>query len=196
MINKLGFYINQEDMIMQEIICILDGSGSMGSVAIEAKNGFNKFIEDQKAIGDANITIVWFDDKYSVGYEGKLSEVSPLDEWKIGGMTALYDAVGKTFSHVKDRFSKEKPEKVVLAIQTDGMENASKEFTSEAVKGLISEHESKYGWTVIFMGAGLDAANQAMNIGVRACNTIAYDANQTMDAFDVSYSTAVASARN
>lgn len=180
---------------MQEIICILDGSGSMGSVAGEAINGFNYFIEEQKAIGEANITVVWFDDKFDIAYEGKLSEMNPLNEWQVRGMTALNDAIGKTFAHVKDRFNKEKPEKVVMAIQTDGEENASKEYTVNQVKELIKEHESKYAWNVIFLGAGLDAAKQSIALGINPLRSFCYDVNKTSDAFSTTYSTAVASAR-
>jgi hypothetical protein len=156
---------------------------------------FNKFIDEQKAIGDANITIVWFDNNWDVDYEGDLDSAKHLDSWKTGGMTALYDAIGKTFNHVKDRFSEESPEKVVLAIQTDGMENASKEFSQSVVADLIKEHEEKYSWDVIFLGAGLDSAKQAQALNIRGSNTFAYDVNDTKAAFSDVYSTAVGAAR-
>ena len=106
-----------------EIICVLDKSGSMEMVATDARGGFNQFIKDQQKIGEANLTLIWFDHAFSVGYEGKLSEMKPIDEWPIGGMTALRDAIGFTFAHVKPRFTIESPEKVILAILTDGHEN-------------------------------------------------------------------------
>lgn len=180
---------------MQEIICVLDGSGSMSTVAGDALGGFNQFLEDQKAIGPANITIVWFDDVVDILPTAMLSDTKPLSKWRVGGSTALYDAIGKAFSHVSERFSKEKPEKVILAIQTDGYENSSKEYTQASVKALIEDHESKYGWTVLYMGAGLDSINQALAMGVNLKSAFAYDANQTQEAFRGAYSTAVSQAR-
>lgn len=167
---------------MKEIICILDGSGSMGMVAEEAVNGFNEFLEQQKH-HDANITIVWFDNGYKIAYEGHIKNMEPLQSWSVGGMTALYDAIGKTFKHVEKRFSIEKPEKVVLAIQTDGEENSSKQFELEEVKTLIAHHENKYNWTVIYLGAGLHARQQAVDMGIQMCNATTYHARNTRGAF-------------
>ena len=180
---------------MQEIICILDGSGSMSTVADEAMNGFNQFLKDQQAIGEANLTLVWFDTGYDVAYEGRLSEAQPLTSWRTGSWTALNDAIGKTFAQVKERFTREKPEKVILAIQTDGMENASKEFTLQMVKNLIQEHENKYGWTVIYLGAGLKSASQAQSLGIGLQNIHVYEPVKTKAAFTNIYSASVTKAR-
>jgi len=180
---------------MQEIICILDGSGSMELVAKEACSGFNEFLKGQKEIGEANLTIAWFNNEYHVDYEGKLNSAPDIRKWRSSGMTGLYDAIGKTFAHVKNRFTKEKPEKVILVIQTDGLENCSKEYSMMAVKRLIEEHESKYGWTVIFLGAGLDAIKQASYIGVQPRNSYAYEAQETRKAFSGACGQSVTSAR-
>jgi hypothetical protein len=180
---------------MQEIICILDGSGSMGLVGEEACNGFNRFLADQKALGEANLTVVWFDNIWRIAYEGPLSEAAPVAMWEVGGMTALYDAVGGVITHVGDRFAVEKPERVILAIQTDGMENASRSFSAEAVKSLIELHENVYGWSVLYLGAGLKSKAQAGDMGIRVSNTMTYDVNDTENAFKKTYSGAVASAR-
>tara|TARA_Y100000310_G_scaffold325646_1_gene389395 strand:+ start:1532 stop:2077 length:546 start_codon:yes stop_codon:yes gene_type:complete len=180
---------------MQEIICVLDISGSMQVVADDAKGGFNKFLEDQKKVGEANITIVWFDDGFKIKYEGKLSGAKPVDYWPPGGMTALRDAVGKTFNHVKERFTKEEPEKVIMAILTDGHENASKEFTQETVKALVMEHREKYNWDVIFLAADQDAWDTGQHYGIAMKNCINYSSNDTQRGFD-SYSNLISSSRN
>lgn len=180
---------------MEEIIVVLDKSGSMQAVANDAKEGYNAFLKEQQEIGEANLTVIYFDNGFNVEYEGKLANAKPLKSWPNGGSTALFDAIGKAFNHVKDRFSKEKPEKVIMAIQTDGEENSSREFTSEVVAGLIKEHEDKYGWNVIFLSAGLDAANTAVALNIKAANTFAYDANKTRDAMGL-YSSTVASYRS
>lgn len=179
---------------MQEIICVLDKSGSMQATGSDAVGGFNKFLRDQKLIGEANLTVVWFSDKFEVGYEGKLSEMKEITSWPSGGWTAMYDAIGKTFNHVGPRFSKESPEKVVMAILTDGLENASSEFTALSISNLVKEHQDKYGWTVIYLAADQDAWAAAKQIGIAQVNTVSYSSNNTRDGFD-SYTKLVSSAR-
>lgn len=179
---------------MQEIICVLDKSGSMQSVKEEALGGLNKFIKDQQAIGEANITIVWFDNDFEVAYEGKLEDLKPFKEWPWGGMTSLRDAIGKTFYHVKDRFSKEQPEKVIMAILTDGYENTSKEFSQETVAALIEDHQTNYAWDVIFLAADQDAWAAAKKFNILKGNAINYNSQDTISAFDT-YSQTVACAR-
>jgi len=179
---------------MQEIICILDKSGSMQSVARDALGGLNKFIEDQQKVGEANITIVWFDNDIEFGYEGKLSDLKPFKEWPYEGMTALRDAIGKTFNHVMPRFSLEKPEKVVMAILTDGHENSSKEFSQSQVSKLITDHQENHEWDVIFLAADQDAWETAQHFGIRKSNTINYRSVDTIGGF-AEYSKTVACAR-
>lgn len=164
---------------MQEIICVLDKSGSMQLKANDAVGGFNKFLQDQKAIGEAKLTVVWFSDKFEVGYEGRLSEAQEIVSWPNGGSTAMYDAIGKTFSHVGPRFSKESPAKVIMAILTDGEENASREFGAEKVAALVKEHQEKYGWTIIYLAADQDAWKAAQQIGILKANTASYSSSNT-----------------
>lgn len=179
---------------MQEIICVLDMSGSMQSFADDAKEGFNKFLEDQKKVGEAYLRIFWFDHQFKPGYSGKLSEAELLKEWPNGGMTSLNDAIGKTFAEVKDEFSKTKPEKVILAIQTDGMENNSKEFSKSDVANLIEHHQNKYAWDVFFLAADQDAWQTAQLYKIPKSHSIDYASVNTRDGF-AKYSAAVTTSR-
>ena len=179
----------------EEIICILDMSGSMYEARHDALGGFNKFIEDQKTIGDPNITVVWFDDTWELGYEGKLADMPEQRIWPINGMTALNDAIGKTFKHVAERFEKEKPDTVIMAILTDGEENDSTEFTKKVIADLIKEHQDKYGWEVIFLAADQDAWEVAKGYNINAINAINYSSNDTRKGFST-FSDSVLSYRN
>jgi len=176
---------------MQEIICVLDKSASMGSVAEEAKAGFNKFIKAQQEVGEANITIVFFDDAWELFYSGKLSECQPLGFWPIMGMTALHDAIGKTINHVRERFSKEKPEKVIMAILTDGHENCSKEFTRESVAKLIKHHQDEYAWEVIFLAADQDAWAAAQHLNIKKADAYSVTKRAMGQSIGHTYSSAV-----
>lgn len=136
------------------IICVLDRSGSMGSLETEVINSFNTFVEEQKKVkGKASLTLVVFDDQYDVIYdEVDIKDVSPLTKEKYfaRGMTALNDAIGITL----EKFTKKK--NVIFLVQTDGMENASQKFNSDKVKTLVEDKQKK-GWEFIFHGANIDA---------------------------------------
>ena len=179
---------------MQELICILDKSGSMQAVANDAVHGFNSFLKSQQEIGEANLTVVMFDDKFKVVYEGALSKGKPIKEWPNGGMTALYDAIGKTINHVRDRFSREKPEKVILAIMTDGEENASTQFNKDQIASELKEHQDKYAWDVIYLAANQDVWAGAESLNIAADSAFDYDADNTVAAFEL-YSSAVSERR-
>jgi hypothetical protein len=180
---------------MQEIICVLDKSGSMHSVATDAVGGFNAFLKAQKEVPiPANITVCWFDDGFKVGYEGDLKSAPDVSSWPNGGMTALFDAIGKAFKHTGDRFAKENPEKVILAILTDGFENASKEFSKDTVANLIKEHREKYGWEVVFLAADQDAWELGAQLNISAGSTYSYSSKDTTRGFD-QYTKSVISCR-
>lgn len=180
---------------MDEIICVLDKSGSMQAVAGDAVGGFNKFVEDQRNYADANLTVIWFDDSFKVVYEGRLSEYKNISEWPNGGMTALTDAIGKTFNHVKERFTKERPKNVILAILTDGHENRSCEFSKKGVADLIKEHQDKYKWQVLFLAANQDAWATSQQYNIKLSNTFAYHSSDTKAGFD-SYSSGITNLRS
>ena len=164
-----------------EIICILDRSGSMGSLQTEVINSYNEFIRDQqKEKGKANVTLVLFDDKYEVVYENKnIKKVPELtsETYFARGMTGLFDAIGKAVN-------KSQSEDAMVLIQTDGQENSSQEWNKESIKKLIKEKED-LGWDFLFLGANIDAAAEGSSFGMMASKTMQYDAsvNGVQDAF-------------
>lgn len=157
----------------KEVIFILDRSGSMRGLEADTIGGFNGLIEQQKEVeGDVFITTVLFDDAYEkLHNHTPLLEVSPLtrETYFVRGTTALLDAVGKTITHVAHRIRKQKAphHDVLVVIMTDGMENASKEYSYEVVKTLIDTYQHEAGWEFLFLGANIDAAAAAESIGIR-----------------------------
>jgi hypothetical protein len=93
------------------------------------------------------------------------------------GMTPLLDAIGLAIENTEDWVvsNKDFDGKVFVVINTDGMENASEEFTLDAVKGAI-EIRQKEGWEFIFMGAGIDAFGEASKLGISRQSTTSYNA--------------------
>ena len=165
------------------IICILDRSGSMSSIMDDSIGGFNTFLKQQKELPDeATITIALFDDKYELIYDNvdikKAKELTSA-EWYPRGMTALYDAIGKTINTEKANFAKlgdNKPNKVLVCIVTDGYENSSREFNVDDIKSLIKDCE-KQDWNFIYLAANQDAFDVGSSFGVSAGNTFTYMAS-------------------
>lgn len=161
---------------LTEIVFILDRSGSMGPIAADTIDGYNTFIEKQKLEpGEAKLTTVLFDSIYEVIHDGvdiqKVEHLTSTQYW-ARGMTALMDAVGRTINSVGERLAatpeEERPGKVIFVITTDGLENASREFTRTQIKQMIEHQTNKYNWQFMFLGANIDAAAEAVSMGIDA----------------------------
>ncbi|WP_347552585.1 VWA domain-containing protein [Pseudalkalibacillus hwajinpoensis] len=119
------------------------------------------------------LTTVLFDDQYYLLWNSIDANDAVLTDqhYYVRGTTALLDAVGKTIVTVGKRLSEteepDKPEKVIVVITTDGMENSSYEITYEKVKELIQHQQEQYSWEFIFMGANIDAAEEGRSIGIK-----------------------------
>ena len=139
-IKKVQFIKNTK--LPTEIICIVDRSGSMGMIAKDAIGGLNTVLQGQQdAEGEANLTLVLFDNQYEMVYDRvPISDVPDLttDTYIPRGSTALNDAIGTTLQDFKERFSKEdRPSQIIVSILTDGEENASQEYSTPQAKSLI-----------------------------------------------------------
>jgi hypothetical protein len=146
----------------------------MSGLESDTIGGFNAMLQKQQSEpGECRITTVLFDDKYEVLHDRlEISAVSPITdrEYYVRGSTALLDAVGKTISKIGNaqKFSKPdyRADKVLFVITTDGMENASREYSYDKVKHQIERQKEKYGWEFIFLGANIDAVDVASRIGI------------------------------
>jgi len=158
----------------KNITIILDRSGSMGSVQAETVKGFNKFVREQDS--DALVSLHQFDAPngqavIDATFQGQRAKGLKLrsDQYAPRGWTPLLDAVGKVVSDIKAKGDH------VVVIITDGLENASTEWTQDRVRKLIEQKREK-GWQFVFMGAAIDAYGEAAGIGVPKMNTYAYAA--------------------
>lgn len=157
-----------------ELVVILDRSGSMQRLAEDTIGGFNSLIENQRKLeGKCTVTTVLFDNKVEILYQGKnIKEVPTLTskEYFARGSTALLDAIGITINETNSKISsmkeEEKPNKVLVAITTDGLENSSNEYSYSSIKSLIEEKKKKLGWDFIFLGANIDAIGEANKFGI------------------------------
>ena len=168
-----------------EIAFVLDRSGSMEGCQAAAIEGFNRFLrEQQETQGLAKLTLVLFDDEYLVPLRSlPVQEILPLDSdtYVPRNSTALLDAIGRTIDELGNSLAsipeENRPANVVLAILTDGLENASKKYTWEQVSKLIRQQTDQYKWTFLFLGANQDAIATAAKIGITAANSATYVAD-------------------
>jgi len=169
---------------LTEIAFVLDRSGSMNSIAGDAIGGFNSFLAQQQAEpGEAHLTLVLFDHEYLVAQDNvDIHSVPPLDTrtYVPRGMTALLDAIGRTIDAIGTRLANtpedQRPGKVIVAILTDGMENASRDYDNRRVADMISHQQEKYAWEFIFLAANQDAIATAQTLSIQAKDAIAFDA--------------------
>jgi hypothetical protein len=166
-----------------DITIILDRSGSMSSIKEATVKGINAFMDDvNKVPGEGVWSLVQFDDPDSargakerfphVVFENvssaHLPRLEPAD-FKPRGSTALVDAVCLTIGTITTRVlavpEADRP-KVMVVVMTDGLENASREFTSARLREMVAEAQSVHGWEFLYLGANQDAFSEAGKYGM------------------------------
>ena len=167
------------------LVFIVDRSGSMYSIAKDMQGAIKSVLSDQqeKYKGDIDVTFVRFDTEYEEIFSGTPIQEISKDDLEINprGGTALLDAMGQTLNTFERKFSetdeKDRPEKVLFLIITDGGENASKEYSKPKVFGMIKTIERDHKWGFTFIGANQDAIGEGNKIGVSRSKSLNYEAN-------------------
>ena len=169
-----------------ELVFILDRSGSMSGLEADTIGGFNAMIEKQKKQdGECFVSTVLFDGVSEVLHDRvRLSEIKPMtnSDYTVRGCTALLDALGSAIHHIgnvhKYARPEDVPENTMFVITTDGMENASRKYSSEKVKAMIERQKEKHGWEFLFIGANIDAVETASRYGIGADRAVNYNADK------------------
>lgn len=168
-----------------ELIFVLDKSGSMEGLEKDTIGGYNSILQKQQTgEGTVTITTVLFDHEIELLHDRlPIESIHLLNEkdYIVGGMTALMDAVGFAIGKidkVQQSVKKEmRADKVLFVITTDGMENSSQKFSSEAIKKLI-EARKELGWEFLFLGANIDVEQFAHTIGISEEYAVEYIADE------------------
>ena len=160
---------------------LIDRSGSMQGLESAVVQGVSGFIKEQAAgPGKCRLTVAQFDshDPFEVLIDaatiGK-ADTHSLDKYQPRGVTPLFDAIGHLIARADGRAKARKkadkpPEGQTVVIVTDGMENASSDYTREKIHELIEKRRKK-GWEFVFMGANQDSYAEGGRMGFAGGNT-------------------------
>jgi hypothetical protein len=150
----------------------------MMSIADDVVGGFNDLLSNQRAqTGNVIVTLAQFDteDPFELLIDRvPLREVTDMarESYQPRGGTPLLDSVGRLLSHADAAAMGDEFDHVV-AIITDGHENASSEFTRKQLFETISKRRDE-GWVFIFLGAEQESYADARDMSVAQSNTRAY----------------------
>jgi uncharacterized protein YegL len=166
-----------------EVVFILDKSGSMAGLEADTIGGYNSMLKKQKnAAGEAFVTTVLFNHQHEILHDRvHIKEIKALTErdYEVSGTTALIDAIGFSIQKTVQVQKRERQaDNVLFVITTDGMENASREFTAAGVKKMIQHQKDRYGWTFMFLGANIDAVETASRFGIDKDFAVDYHADE------------------
>lgn len=170
-------------MSKTHLVLVLDGSGSInrkrGSIKQAVVESVNKLIAEQRKIGD-ECTVQLFQFNSSV----RSSSVSPISEFRFNyrdyvtrGNTHLYDAIAEAFDrttqHLGSLPENQRPEKVVVAIITDGLERGSQRFNREQIVERVRQQQA-CNWQVCLLIGNYNASEEAANLGIDPDNAIRF----------------------
>ncbi len=187
---------------LTKVVMLVDKSGSMDSIKHDVIGGFNSFLEEQKALpGTCHLSMYFFNNMLQPGALG--ADIQYVQPWsptyfRTGGNTALYDALSQVIDEVGSEIrvtnEKDRPEKVLFVIITDGEENASVKATKELVAKKIKHQTEKYNWNFLYLGANQDAWK--VGTGLNIINTVQFDSSPAgVRKMSAAYSTHTSNAR-
>jgi len=174
-------------MTVQEIVGILDRSGSMRGKETDTVGGINAMLSEVKkkhVEGDiVRVSLKLFDHAEQLQWRRlPLEEVEdfPVEKFIPRGQTALLDALGNSLTFFMEKKLRNPAEydTCLMYVATDGLENASKYYSRQRIKELIQSAEESYNITVVYLGANQDAILEATNIGIAQGHAINYGEDQ------------------
>ena len=158
--------------VLVHVSFLIDRSGSMGGLQSDVVDGFNGFLAEQREKpADCTLTLVQFDsnDPYEVIHDAVPVEKVPdltREQYRPRGTTPLLDALGTLIETADARMAGiEHAEDQIVAVFTDGLENASREWTRAKLFDVVTARRNE-GWTFVFMGANQDSYAEAGRLGM------------------------------
>jgi len=168
---------------IQEVVAIIDRSGSMCGKEADTVGGINSTLDiirqDLKPDERVNVSIKLFDHEERMLIRSlNIKDVRPLElrQFVPRGQTALYDAIGSSLTYFMEKKLHEPNSytKCLIYVATDGCENCSKKFNAQTLKKLITSAQESYNIELMYLGANQDAILEASKIGIEEGHAINY----------------------
>lgn len=162
------------------LLLIVDRSGSMSSIKSDMEGGLKTLLEEQIAQpGLLTVDLFTFDNE--VTHEFAMTDPSILDiKIEPRGATALYDAIGIGVNEFGRSLATmpehARPATVQVIVVTDGEENSSLEYKSQAIKKLVTKQKEQYSWDFVFLGANQDAVMSGEQLGFDPGSSMTFEA--------------------
>lgn len=158
-------------------LIILDKSGSMSSIANAAISGFNETVggirsaqERFKDTQEHFVSLMIFCncEKTMVYDMVPVNEVKELTsrEYRPCCCTPLYDAMGISINALYNAIKDKEDATAVVTVITDGYENASKEYSGQAIKALVERMKNEEGWNFAYIGTNQDVEATASSLSI------------------------------
>lgn len=168
----------------------------MVSIAKDTIGGFNTFLKEQQEVpGKCSFTLHQFNHEFNTVVKSTdIKNVAPLNEdtFVPTGNTALLDAIGRAVVEKGKELAslpeKQRPDKVVVVIITDGEENCSKGFKRPKIFDMIKHQTEVYKWEFVFLAANQDAIKSGGLMGVVAANSVDFGSQTTAHYYAVTSS--------
>ena len=166
----------KERSVTTHILFIMDASGSMAHLANDVRGGFNEFVTRARIEEkDIRVTVTTFNTNAIVQLYKNVPVANDVlaltpDNYRPDAYTPLWDAVGKTLAAFRAETILHQGDKIIVQIETDGLENASKEYSAQSLRPVIKELQAA-GWAFVFAGTGLDNWRDAHDSGLGGVST-------------------------
>lgn len=166
------------------LLLVADTSGSMNTIASDMNGGIATLLKEQSELPGTLLVDAWTFDSttHKIVDNTDPNDARLVNLVRPGTATALYDGIGFAVKDLGEHLAalpeERRPSRIVVVIVTDGHENASKEYTIETVKAIVTEQQDVYGWQFMFLGANIDSFAVGGGIGLRGGSTIDFQANE------------------
>jgi uncharacterized protein YegL len=165
-------------------LIILDESGSMEPIKTNIIQGFNELVQTIQGIErqfpeqEHFISFISFNGlgQKLLHFIDPVSKLKQIDDktYQPDANTPLFDAMGFSINKLKHSLQGQTDYNVLVTILTDGEENASKEYSGNAIKKLVEELKQNR-WTFTYIGTDHDVEKTANSLSIN--NTMIFEKN-------------------
>jgi hypothetical protein len=154
----------------------LDASASMEGLVGAVVQGSNQLVAGNP---QSNVTRVMFSSKTSIAVRNSPADaLLPMteEEYQVGGGTALLDGMGAVIEEVAkvyDPPSKMNKPRVIIALLTDGMENASHRFNLEDIRQTVAYRRISCNWQFIYLTSA--DTGYGLRLGIQPTHIASFD---------------------